>query len=134
MDAPLSVGVVLLGGAPLLWWFAFAKVRDLRRGTLMQAEVTGHLSFMTEGTVKYNARFAVTIDGRTIEGGADANRLSKSPAVGALVPVRYRPGDEVPLQDGSAMAHVGPAIIAILGTVMAGAGVSILTGGNTSWW
>jgi hypothetical protein len=32
------------------------------------------------------------------------------------------------------MAHVGPAIIAIIGTVMAGAGVSILTGANTSWW
>jgi hypothetical protein len=35
--------------------FALARFRDLRRGTLMQAEVTGHLSIMTEGTVKYDA-------------------------------------------------------------------------------
>jgi hypothetical protein len=128
------MGVTLLVVAPALWGLALVQLRDLRRGTLMQAKVTGHSSYVDGGRDMYSAKFAVTIDGRTIEGTSGTAKSWISPAVGAMVPVRYRPGVEPPLRDVSGTAYVVPMVCAIMGTFIAAVGVSVLMGGNPSWW
>ena len=76
----------------------------------------------------YSARFAVTIDGQTIEG------TSQMATIGALVPVRHRPGDELPLRDVSLAQYLAAATYAVLGTALGGVGVGVLMGGNPAWW
>ncbi len=131
---PLGMGIVALGAALLLWGIAASQLRDLFRGTPMLARVTGHGSFVDRGQQMYTAYFAVTIDGETITGSSSTALTWKSPAVGAVVPVRFRPGDEIPLKDSSASAYVGPAVLAVFGAVLVGVGVDVLRGGNPSWW
>ena len=122
------VGVLLLAVAPVLWGLAVAQVRELRRGTLLHATVMGHSTYMRRGQAMYSARFAVTIDGQTIEG------TSQMATIGALVPVRHRPGDEVPLRDVSLAQYLAAATYAVLGTALGGVGVGVLMGGNPAWW
>jgi len=131
---PLGMGVLLLAVAPVLWGLAVAQVRELRRGTLLHATVTGHSTYMRRGQAMDSARFAVTIDGQTIEGTSQMATSWSAPPIGALVPVRHRPGDELPLRDVSLAQYLAAATYAVLGTALGGVGVGVLMGGNPAWW
>jgi hypothetical protein len=48
--------------------------------------------------------------------------------------VRFRPGDEVPLQDTRLIAYLQPVVFAALGLGLAAAGVDVLRSGNPAWW